>query len=216
MALVWVVPSAKTEPLTSAPLPQRALKPGRIRTAPADAVQRRTRGSGRRDTYVLGYVRKNGTYVRPHERAAPRLRNDNSFSHSGGESSSSRSALPRRYSGASSYRYRSAGGMAPNHGERQRSRAARNAFQRSNPCPSTGKRSGSCPGYVVDHRNALACGGADTPLNMQWQTVAQARLKDKTERAGCRYDLTKIEAQTALVLYYDGMEDLLFRFHFSG
>ena len=27
MALVWAVPSAKTEPLTSAPLPQRALKP---------------------------------------------------------------------------------------------------------------------------------------------------------------------------------------------
>ena len=106
--------------------------------------------------------------------------------------------------------------MAPNHVERQRSRAARNAFQRSNPCPSTGKRSGSCPGYVVDHRNALACGGADTPLNMQWQTVAQARLKDKTERAGCRYDLTKIEAQTALVLYYDGMEDRFFVFTSQG
>jgi hypothetical protein len=41
------------------------------------------------------------------------------------------------------------------------------------------------PGYVVDHIVPLACGGADTPRNMQWQTVADAKAKDKTERAGC-------------------------------
>jgi hypothetical protein len=29
------------------------------------------------------------------------------------------------------------------------------------------------------------CGGADAPSNMQWQTVADAKAKDKTERA-CR------------------------------
>jgi len=41
------------------------------------------------------------------------------------------------------------------------------------------------PGHVVDHINPLACGGADAPSNMQWQTIAEARAKDKTERIGC-------------------------------
>ena len=41
------------------------------------------------------------------------------------------------------------------------------------------------PGYVIDHIVPLACGGADTPSNMQWQTVAHARAKDKVERKGC-------------------------------
>jgi hypothetical protein len=42
------------------------------------------------------------------------------------------------------------------------------------------------PGYVVDHVTPLACGGADRPSNMQWQTVAEAKAKDKTERIACR------------------------------
>jgi hypothetical protein len=39
---------------------------------------------------------------------------------------------------------------------------------------------------VVDHITPLACGGTDTPSNMQWQTKAAAAAKDKTERKGCR------------------------------
>jgi len=31
----------------------------------------------------------------------------------------------------------------------------------------------------------LACGGADSPGNMQWQTVGEAKAKDKVERKGC-------------------------------
>ena len=42
------------------------------------------------------------------------------------------------------------------------------------------------PGWVVDHIVPLACGGADLPINMQWQTAASAKAKDKTERNGCR------------------------------
>jgi len=42
------------------------------------------------------------------------------------------------------------------------------------------------PGYVIDHIRPLACGGADHPSNMQWQTVAAAKAKDRTERRGCR------------------------------
>lgn len=60
------------------------------------------------------------------------------------------------------------------------------AFKRDNPCPSTGARRGACPGYVVDHVTALACGGPDHPSNMQWQTIADAKAKDRWERIGCR------------------------------
>jgi len=40
-------------------------------------------------------------------------------------------------------------------------------------------------GYVVDHVVPLECGGADVPSNMQWQTVHDAKIKDRTER-NCR------------------------------
>lgn len=59
------------------------------------------------------------------------------------------------------------------------------AFKREHPCPATGRSSGRCPGYVIDHVNPLECGGADAPYNTQWQTVAQGKAKDKTER-NCR------------------------------
>jgi len=42
------------------------------------------------------------------------------------------------------------------------------------------------PGYVIDHIKPLACGGADAPSNMQWQTIAEGKAKDRTERVGCR------------------------------
>ena len=40
-----------------------------------------------------------------------------------------------------------------------RSLEAKHEFKHSNPCPSTGKRSGACPGYVIDHVQALKHGG---------------------------------------------------------
>lgn len=61
-----------------------------------------------------------------------------------------------------------------------RSESAKNAFMRQ-----TGFSKGR-PGYVVDHIIPLACGGADSPGNMQWQTAAAAKAKDKVERRGCR------------------------------
>jgi hypothetical protein len=67
-------------------------------------------------------------------------------------------------------------------GRIRRSTAAKDAFKREHPCPSTGKSSGSCPGYVIDHVQPLECGGADAPFNMQWQTIADGKAKDRTER----------------------------------
>ena len=66
-----------------------------------------------------------------------------------------------------------------------RSASQVNAFKRAHPCPSTHQLRGSCPGYVVDHIEPLACGGPDTPSNMQWQTVPEAKAKDRWERKGC-------------------------------
>ena len=65
-------------------------------------------------------------------------------------------------------------------GRIKRSPAAKHAFE-----VQTGYPHGRS-GYVVDHIRPLACGGADAPSNMQWQTIAAAKAKDKIERAGCR------------------------------
>ena len=67
------------------------------------------------------------------------------------------------------------------HGKIARSEKAKDNFEKSYPCPSTGKSSGGCPGYVIDHIRPLKRGGADSPSNMQWQTTQQARIKDRTE-----------------------------------
>lgn len=67
-------------------------------------------------------------------------------------------------------------------GRNKRSTAAKDEFKRQQPCPSTGRSSGPCPGYVIDHVSPLECNGADSPSNMQWQTVADGKAKDKTER----------------------------------
>ena len=66
-------------------------------------------------------------------------------------------------------------------GKIARSGEARAKFEKSHPCPSTGRTSGACPGYVVDHIKPLKRGGADSPSNMQWQTTAAAKAKDKWE-----------------------------------
>ncbi|MEI8168836.1 MAG: HNH endonuclease signature motif containing protein [Rhodoferax sp.] len=62
-----------------------------------------------------------------------------------------------------------------------RSQTAKNKFKKSHPCPSTGKSSDACPGYVIDHVQALKHGGADNLSNMQWQTKEAAKAKDKVE-----------------------------------
>lgn len=67
----------------------------------------------------------------------------------------------------------------------KRSSSAKAEFQRHTICPSRGTTGGNCKGYVVDHIKPLACGGADRPSNMQYQTKADAKAKDKWERKGC-------------------------------
>lgn len=67
------------------------------------------------------------------------------------------------------------------HGKIKRDPEQKAKFMRTHPCPSTGKTHGACPGYVVDHVQALKHGGRDDPGNMQWQSVQAAKAKDKVE-----------------------------------
>jgi hypothetical protein len=66
-----------------------------------------------------------------------------------------------------------------------RSRAVAREFQREHPCPSTGLPSGPCPSYRKDHVVPLACGGPDAVSNVQWQTIPEAKAKDKWELQAC-------------------------------
>ncbi len=65
-------------------------------------------------------------------------------------------------------------------------RCGQRCIQTRAPLPVDGRPSGPCPDYVIDHINPLACGGADDPSNLQWQTKAEAKSKDKWERKGCK------------------------------
>jgi hypothetical protein len=67
----------------------------------------------------------------------------------------------------------------------ERSRDVTREFQRLNPCPSTGRKSGACPGFQKDHRQALMCGGADHPSNLQWLSVEAHKAKTRVDRQ-CR------------------------------
>src|SRR4051794_3406677 len=74
-----------------------------------------------------------------------------------------------------------AGITRDSHGHIARNPHAKEEFRRSHPCPAAGKKYGACPGWVVDHVQALKRGGADDSSNMQWHTIAQGKAKDRIE-----------------------------------
>lgn len=140
--------------------------------------------------HVQGYTRKDGTVVRGYDRSEP---NTARTSHRVTVSTSGREGAITSSSVAPHLHPYKIGHLASGYsldqsvrtgmfGRIKRSGAAKDAFKRENPCPTNGNTSGSCRGYVIDHVKPLECGGADNPSNMQWQTVADGKLKDKTER----------------------------------
>lgn len=66
-----------------------------------------------------------------------------------------------------------------------RSKKVLRAFVNQQACPATGLHRLPCKGYVIDHIKPLACGGADDPSNLQWQTREAAKEKDRWERKEC-------------------------------
>lgn len=61
-------------------------------------------------------------------------------------------------------------------GKIKRSETAKHDFMKQSGYPN------GRPGYVIDHIKPLSKGGCDCPENMQWQTIAAAKEKDKWER----------------------------------
>lgn len=78
--------------------------------------------------------------------------------------------------------------------------SARRAFARENPCPVTGKASGKCPGWHVDHVVPLCAGGADHPGNMQWLEIQEHKQKTRVDVLGCR-----IKKRKEIVNGFDSM-----------
>ena len=94
---------------------------------------------------------------------------------SGGHSASHSSSHASTHSRAGSHSNskpsgsRSTSRHRDKNGNVERSEHAKDEFLHSHPCPSTGKPSGSCPGYVIAREDT------DDPLTMQWQ-AAQAPM----------------------------------------
>ncbi len=105
------------------------------------------------------------------------------FAYARGSKKGSGKSYSKSYKSGSTHKGRpkAIGVKRDKHGHIVRSSKAKHNFQKHHPCPSTGKSSGKCPGYVVDHITPLKKGGADAPYNLQWQTKEAAKLKDKTE-----------------------------------
>jgi hypothetical protein len=143
--------------------------------------------SSTKSAHVRSYTGKDGTYVSAHSHSLPETSNIATSTPRSSRSRTPRASIPRTYSHHSrSGPIHSADGVTRDkHGRIKRSSEAKDAFKRQRPCPSTGKSSGPCPGYVIDHVKPLECGGTDAPSNMQWQTIADGKAKDKTER-NCR------------------------------
>jgi hypothetical protein len=160
------------------------------------------RSSGGGSVHVRSYYRKDGTYVHSYNRAA----GASSYSRTAGLSNSTRKIaidfiqpasipygrpvtptanpafdLSRTSSSKTPYFRSSAtvssslGVQRDTHGRIKRSEAAKHEFMRT-----TGYPKGR-PGYVVDHIIPLKRGGCDCPPNMQWQTIQEAKAKDKWE-----------------------------------
>jgi hypothetical protein len=97
-----------------------------------------------------------------------------SSSHSRSSYSTSRSSYSSK--APSSYsRSTYSAAARDSHGHIQRSDTARHQFMKQ-----TGYSKGR-PGYVIDHIVPLKRGGVDRPSNMQWQTNAVAKEKDRWE-----------------------------------
>ncbi len=124
-------------------------------------------GGGRSSSHVTGSHATRSAGIR-----APRSSTTH-IPHSSSRAASTAITAPRANTAV--------GAQRDKHGRIARSTKAKDEFKKTHPCPSTGKSSGSCPGYVIDHVQPLKRGGADRPSNMQWQTKEAAKEKDRAE-----------------------------------
>ena len=67
-----------------------------------------------------------------------------------------------------------------------RDRATIAEFRRTHPCPATGRTTGACPGWQVDHIEPLCAGGADAQPNLHWLDTTTHQRKTRADVARCR------------------------------
>lgn len=67
-----------------------------------------------------------------------------------------------------------------------RSASAVAEFRKSNACPATGRFSGECSGWEIEHTRPLCAGGADEAANMTWMRKKDHKLKTKADLQACR------------------------------
>jgi hypothetical protein len=70
-------------------------------------------------------------------------------------------------------------------GNIKRSSAEVRKFRKANPCPATGKITGACPGYQVEHTEPLCACGPDKVSNMTWMATAEHKIKTKADVKRC-------------------------------
>jgi hypothetical protein len=150
-----------------------------------------SKSGGQKTVHVRPYTKKNGTHVAGYVRRAPESRGKKATGVSTPKTAirvvtdpaTGRKTFTNKPETPPASATRPSVSALPARDARGRfvrSEAAKHAFEAQSGYPK------GRPGYVVDHIRPLACGGADVPSNMQWQTVAAAKAKDKTERVGCR------------------------------
>jgi hypothetical protein len=84
-------------------------------------------------------------------------------------------------------RYCAAAPVREADGTIKRSSSVLSAFRKAHPCPVTGKSTGACPGWAIDHVIPLICGGCDAVSNLQWlpngiKSAAGTLPKDRWEQ----------------------------------
>jgi hypothetical protein len=134
--------------------------------------------------HVRGYSRSNGTYVHAYDRAAPGTSIHTTSSARVLNMSTVPKAVPifpkaipvaPKAIPVVPAATASLGVQRDANGQIKRSESAKRDFMRQ-----TGYPNGR-PGYVVDHIIPLKRGGCDCPSNMQWETIQEAKAKDKWE-----------------------------------
>ena len=69
--------------------------------------------------------------------------------------------------------------------ELQQDSGQKELFLKKYACPMTGKHTEICKGWVVGYIKPLCAGGVDRIANMQWQTVATAKRKEREAQKLC-------------------------------
>ena len=118
------------------------------------------------NVHVHSYTRKDGTHVGPYER------------HKAGTANHTRAASYSLTQQARFYHTHISSGYVG--GRDARGRIIRSETAKHEFMQMTGFPHGR-PGYVIDHVIALKRGGPDNPSNMQWQTIEEAKAKDRWE-----------------------------------